>query len=67
MFQLNRLSFSLPERALLHDINLQFSPNRAYGLIGHNGSGKSTLLKLLTRQIQPTAGSLLLDNRPAAA
>ncbi len=67
MFQLNRLSFSLPERTLLHDINLQFSPNRVYGLIGHNGSGKSTLLKLLTRQIQPTAGSLLLDNRPAAA
>lgn len=67
MFQLNRLSFSLPERTLLHDINLQFAPNRVYGLIGHNGSGKSTLLKLLTRQIQPTAGSLLLDNRPAAA
>ncbi|WP_373699841.1 ABC transporter ATP-binding protein [Neisseria dentiae] len=67
MFQLNDISFSLPERTLLHDINLQFAPNRVYGLIGHNGSGKSTLLKLLTRQIQPTAGSLLLDNRPAAA
>ncbi len=67
MFQLDKLSFSLPERTLLHDINLQFAPNRVYGLIGHNGSGKSTLLKLLTRQIQPTAGSLLLDNRPAAA
>lgn len=67
MFQLNRLSFSLPERTLLHDINLQFSPNRVYGLIGHNGSGKSTLLKLLTRQIKPSEGSLLLDNRPADA
>ncbi len=67
MFQLNDISFSLPERTLLHDINLQFAPNRVYGLIGHNGSGKSTLLKLLTRQISPSAGSLLLDNRPAAA
>lgn len=67
MFQLDKLSFSLPERTLLHDINLQFAPNRVYGLIGHNGSGKSTLLKLLTRQIKPSKGSLLLDNRPAAA
>lgn len=67
MFQLNHLSFSLPERTLLHEINLQFETNRVYGLIGHNGSGKSTLLKLLTRQIRPTAGSLLLDGRPAAA
>lgn len=67
MFQLNRLSFSLPERTLLHDINLQFETNRVYGLIGHNGSGKSTLLKLLTRQIRPSVGSLLLDGRPAAA
>ncbi|MDO4226169.1 ABC transporter ATP-binding protein [Neisseria sp.] len=67
MFQLDKLSFSLPERTLLHDINLQFAPNRVYGLIGHNGSGKSTLLKLLTRQISPSVGSLLLDGRPAAA
>ncbi|MBF0803940.1 MULTISPECIES: ABC transporter ATP-binding protein [unclassified Neisseria] len=67
MFRLNHLSFALPQRTLLHNINLQFQPNRVYGLIGHNGSGKSTLLKLLTRQIKPSEGSLLLDNRPIDA
>ncbi|MFC3874981.1 ABC transporter ATP-binding protein [Neisseria musculi] len=67
MFRLNHLSFALPQHTLLHNINLQFQPNRVYGLIGHNGSGKSTLLKLLTRQIKPSEGSLLLDNRPIDA
>ena len=63
MFQLNRLSFSLPGRTLLRDISLSFETNRVYGLIGLNGSGKSTLLKLLTRQIRPSEGSVLLDKR----
>ena len=66
MFQLNRLSFSLPDKVLLHDIQVGFEPNRVYGLIGHNGSGKSTLLKLLTRQIKPSEGSLLLNGRSVA-
>lgn len=66
MFQLDRLSFSLPDKVLLHDIQVDFEPNRVYGLIGHNGSGKSTLLKLLTRQIRPSTGSLLLNGRSVA-
>ncbi|UOO80794.1 ATP-binding cassette domain-containing protein [Uruburuella testudinis] len=66
MFQLQQTTFAVPDRILLHDITLSFKPNRVYGLIGHNGSGKSTLLKLLTRQTQPTGGSILLDGRPVA-
>lgn len=64
MFQLNRIAFRVPDRTLLHDINLSFSTNKVYGLIGHNGSGKSTLLKLLSRQQQASEGEILLDKRP---
>ena len=67
VFQLQNLTFSVPGRVLLHDISLEFKPDKVYGLIGHNGSGKSTLLKLLTRQNQPTSGNLLLDNQNIAA
>lgn len=62
MFQLKQTAFHVPGHKLLHDINLSFATNKVYGLIGHNGSGKSTLLKLLTRQHQPSAGEILLDN-----
>ena len=63
MFQLNNVQFAVPERILLHDINLQFAPQKVYGLIGHNGSGKSTLLKMLVRHHRPTSGEILLDNK----
>ena len=64
MFSLDHVSFTVPDRVLLHDITLDFEPNKVYGLIGHNGSGKSTLLKLLTRQIQASSGTLTLEGRP---
>lgn len=67
MFHLQNASYAVPERTLLHDINLSFDTNKVYGLIGHNGSGKSTLLKLLTRQYPPASGKVLLDGRDIAA
>lgn len=63
MFQLNNICYTVPDRVLLDNINLTFSPAKVYGLIGHNGSGKSTLLKLLTRQIQASSGSILLHQQ----
>lgn len=53
----------MPERVLLHDIDLCFAPQKVYGLIGHNGSGKSTLLKLLTRQNTPSMGHVLFNEQ----
>lgn len=67
MFQIQNATFAIPGRSLLHDISVNFSPNRVYGLIGHNGSGKSTLLKLLTRQHEPAGGRILLNDKEIRA
>lgn len=67
MFQIQNATFAIPGRSLLHDISVNFSPNRVYGLIGHNGSGKSTLLKLLTRQNEPAGGRILLNDKEIRA
>ncbi|KGQ41791.1 ATP-binding cassette domain-containing protein [Gallibacterium anatis] len=50
MFELNAVSFTLPEKMLFHSISLQFNTGKIYGIIGANSSGKSTLIKLLARQ-----------------
>ncbi|MDD0843571.1 ATP-binding cassette domain-containing protein [Pseudomonas sp. Gutcm_11s] len=66
MFRLDAVSFSLPERTLLHPLTLDIPQGQMVGLIGHNGSGKSTLLKMLARQQPASAGRVLLDDKAVA-
>ncbi|XP_017150144.1 ATP-binding cassette sub-family A member 13 isoform X1 [Drosophila miranda] len=42
------------------NLNLDFARNQVSCLLGRNGAGKSTLIKLLTGQIRPTGGKVLL-------
>lgn len=47
---------------LFKEINFSISSGEKIGLIGRNGTGKSTLLKIMTGQILPTKGKILVDN-----
>jgi len=46
---------------VLHDIDLTIAPRSRVAIVGETGSGKSTLAKLLTRLMDPSSGSVLLD------
>src|SRR5690348_9567041 len=57
------LGFSWPDgRTLFQGFDLSIGAGRT-GLVGLNGSGKSTLLRLLTRELQPDAGSVNVTGR----
>ena len=45
-------------RPVLDGLDLVAAPGRVLAVIGENGSGKSTLLDLLTRRLEPDAGSV---------
>jgi ABC-type sugar transport system ATPase subunit len=47
----------------LRDANLVVGDREIHGLVGENGSGKSTLLKILSGQLRPDAGRILLDGQ----
>ena len=47
----------------LKDINIQIKKNEKVAIIGQIGSGKSTLVKLLLKLIEPSSGSILIDNK----
>ncbi len=67
LYDLDAVSFSVPERQLLHPLTLTLPARRVIGLIGHNGSGKSTLIKLLARQQEPTGGEVRFEGTPLPA
>jgi ATP-binding cassette, subfamily B, bacterial len=46
---------------VLHDVDLVVEPNTRVAVVGETGSGKTTLAKLLTRLMDPTAGTVRLD------
>ena len=57
VFDLKHLTFSLPDgRVLLNKLDWSIGPGDRIGLIGVNGAGKTTLLRLLTHELEPTAG-----------
>ncbi len=45
------------------DVDFTLAPGELRCLIGPNGAGKSTFFKLLTGQIRPSGGEILLDGR----
>ncbi|PYK35514.1 MAG: ABC transporter ATP-binding protein [Verrucomicrobia bacterium] len=62
--QFENVSFRYaPDRLVLHDLDLDISPNQIVGLVGGTGAGKSTLMSLVPRFYDPTSGSIALDGR----
>mgnify|MGYP000806363885 CR=1 FL=1 len=47
-------------RVLFNDVNINFTKGNCYGLIGANGAGKSTFLKILSGQLEPTNGDVVI-------
>ncbi len=45
-------------RVLFEDVTVSFLTGRRYAITGPNGAGKSTFMKILTGEIDPTAGSV---------
>src|SRR6185369_1541485 len=45
----------------LHEVNLQIKDGEFVSIVGPAGAGKSTLLRLLTRELRPTQGDVVVD------
>ncbi len=50
----------------LDEVDLELIPGEVHALVGENGAGKSTLVKILSGQLQPSAGALYLAGQPVA-
>jgi glycine betaine/proline transport system ATP-binding protein len=51
----------------VRDVSFEVRPGEVFVVMGLSGSGKSTLVRCLTRLIEPTAGTILLDGEDIRA
>ena len=60
MIQASNVTLRLGKKALFEDVNIKFTEGNCYGLIGANGAGKSTFLRILSGELEPTNGEIII-------
>ena len=60
MIQASNISLRFGKKALFEEVNIKFTEGNCYGIIGANGAGKSTFLKILSGQLEPTSGDIII-------
>jgi ATPase subunit of ABC transporter with duplicated ATPase domains len=58
LLSLDNISMRFGDRRLFEDVTCTFLAGRRYAITGPNGAGKSTLMRILTREIEPSLGSV---------
>jgi ATPase subunit of ABC transporter with duplicated ATPase domains len=58
LLSIDNISMRFGDRRLFEDVTCSFLAGRRYAITGPNGAGKSTLMKILTREIEPSHGSV---------
>jgi len=61
MIQVNNVCVQFGSNRLFDEVNLKFTKGNCYGVIGANGAGKSTFLKVLSGELQPQKGEVVVS------
>ncbi|WP_299667145.1 ABC-F family ATPase [uncultured Psychromonas sp.] len=61
MLSTNNITMQFGAKPLFENISVKFGTGNRYGLIGANGCGKSTFMKILTGDLEPSAGNVTRD------
>ena len=64
MLDLSNVSVQIGDAVILRDASLVFQPGELTAIVGPNGAGKSTLLRVLSGELSPASGDVLLDGTP---
>ncbi|RAR50946.1 ABC-F family ATP-binding cassette domain-containing protein [Flavobacterium lacus] len=61
MLTVSNLSVQFGKRILFDEVNVTFTQGNCYGIIGANGAGKSTFMKIISGDMDPTSGRIILE------
>ena len=62
MITVTNLSLNFNGTNLFKNADLKFTPGNCYGVIGANGAGKSTFLRILSGELEPSTGEVIIPN-----
>ena len=62
--QVDHVSKAFGDHQVLRDVSFEVSQAEVLGLLGANGAGKTTLLRIITRQLAPDEGRVLMAGHP---
>lgn len=62
--RLEKVDMTFGKVEALSQVDFEVGRNEIVGLLGDNGAGKSTLIKIVSGVLRPTAGRVLLRDRP---
>ena len=60
VIEINNLTFSRGNRVIFDKLNLSIPAGKITAIMGPSGTGKTTLLKLITGQLTPDSGQILV-------
>ncbi|WP_294147663.1 ABC-F family ATP-binding cassette domain-containing protein [uncultured Clostridium sp.] len=60
MISTSNVTLRVGKKALFEDVSIKFVEGNCYGMIGANGAGKSTFLRILSGQLEPTSGEVVI-------
>ena len=60
MISTSNVTLRVGKKALFEDVSIKFVEGNCYGMIGANGAGKSTFLRILSGQLEPTSGDVII-------
>ncbi|OSI14675.1 ABC transporter ATP-binding protein [Neisseria dentiae] len=64
--EMKNVAFAYGERPILQNINFTIEQGNFAAIMGGSGSGKTTLMRLITGQIRPQQGQVLVEGRDLA-
>lgn len=64
MLLLKNISKSFPGVKALQNVTLTFRQGEVHAICGENGAGKSTLMNIISGNLQPDAGTIVLNEQP---
>ena len=62
MITVNDVSLNFSGQTLFKHVDLKFTPGNCYGIIGANGAGKTTFLRILSGELEPSSGEVIIPD-----